>query len=176
MARNKKALWEFEPGEIFTIAGKKYSYVGRYNTGFRFRCFAIDEFSHEIKEFSGDTEFYIKTKKKRDDFWYKKKFMELVRCGSIEHHKVNGSFDLICSRLFSAIHRGHDILEKLGGEYCRDDYIITVDHKYWDGTVIMLINTVNGKSVACKHINPERVTIDNVYAILVDLYKKYMNQ
>lgn len=176
MSRNKKELWTFENGERFTINGRHYTYVGRYNTGFRFRCFAMEDLSLNIVEFDGHTKLYAKKVKKRDDFWYKKKFMELI-CHTVEHREVCDKFQDVCARLFIAISKGFGIIEKLGGGvYCRDDYIITVDYKSCDGITIMLINTVTGKSVACKHINHKKVTTDNIQLILFDLYKKYMNQ
>ena len=69
----------------------------------------------------------------------------------------------------------HHKLE-LGGDYCHSNYIITTNYKIWDGVTIMLINTVTGKSVSCKHIDPDKVNINNVHLIIFDLYKKYMNQ
>lgn len=112
----------------------------------------------------------------RTDFWYKKKFMELI-CHTIDHREVCDRFQNLCSRLLTTISKGFGIIEKLGGGvYCRDDYIITVDYKCCDGITIMLINTVTGKSVACRHINHKKVTTDNIQLILFDLYKKYMNQ
>ena len=176
MSRNKKELWTFENGERFTIAGKHYTFVGKYDTGFRFRCFAVDDVSLNIVEFDGNTELYTKKIKKRDDFWYKKKFLELI-CYSVEYKEVYDKFHSVCSRLVIAISKGYGIIEKLsGGVYCRDDYIITVDYKCCDGITVMLINTVTGKSVACKHIDAKKVTVDNVRYIIFDLYKKYMNQ
>ena len=176
MSRIEKELWTFENGERFTINGRHYTYVGRYNTGLRFRCFAMDNISLNIVEFDGNTKLYAKKVKKRDDFWYKKKFMELI-CYTVEHREVCDKFQDVCDRLFIAISKGFGIIEKLGGGvYCRDDYIITVDYKCCDGITIMLINTVTGKSVACRHINHKKVTTDNIQLILFDLYKKYMNQ
>ena len=66
MSRNKKELWTFENGERFTINGKHYTFVGKYNTGFRFRCFAVEDVSLDIVEFAGDTELYTKKIKEKD--------------------------------------------------------------------------------------------------------------
>ncbi len=179
MSRNTKELWTLENGERFAINGKHYTFVGKYNTGYRFRCFAVDNSSHDIVEFAGNTELYTKKVKERDDFWYKRKFVELVYC-TMEHNKVEVRFNKICSYLNDAIYnkcscRDAAILE-LGGEYCHSNYIMTVNYKIWDGVTIMLINTVTGKSVACKHIDSDKVNRNNVHLILFDLYKKYMNQ
>jgi hypothetical protein len=177
MSRNKKELWTLENGERFTIAGKHYTFVGKYNTGFRFRCFAVDDVSLNIEEFDGNTELYTKKVKKRNNFWYKKKFLTLV-CRHIEPDRIEVRFSDLCSRLFGVINKyGGGMIDELGGKSCSHcEYIISVDYKHWKGITIMLINTVTGKSVAVRHINPEKVTIDNVQLILFELYKKYMNQ
>lgn len=112
----------------------------------------------------------------RTDFWYKKKFLTLVCC-HIEPDRIEVRFSDLCSRLFRIINNGEaGIIDELGGRYSRNDYVISVDYKHWTGITIMLINTITGKSVAVRHINPEKVTTDNVQLILFDLYKKYMNQ
>lgn len=177
MSRNKKELWTFENGERFTINGKHYTFVGKYNTGFRFRCFAVEDVSLDIVEFVGDTELYTKKIKEKDDFWYKKKFVELVY-RTMEYRKVEVMFNKICSHLNDTICKGcggeYATTLELGGEYYRSNYIMTANYKI--DVTIMLINTVTGKSVACKHINPDKVNRNNVHLILFDLYKKYMNQ
>lgn len=179
MSRNEKELWTFENGERFTINGRHYTYVGRYNTGFRFRCFAMEDISLNIVEFDGNTKLYAKKVKKRDDFWYKKKFVELVYC-TAEHRKVEVMFDKVCSYLNDTICKGcsgkYAAILELDGDFCRSNYIMTANYKRWDGVTIMLTNTVTGKSVACKHIDPDKVNRNNVQFILFDLYKKYMNQ
>jgi RAB protein geranylgeranyltransferase component A len=179
MSRNKKELWTLENGEKFTITGKHYTFVGKYNTGFRFRCFAVNDASLNIEEFDGNTELYTKKVKKRDDFWYKRKFVELVYC-TMEHHKVEVRFNKVCSYLNDTIQKGsggrYGATLELSGEFCRSNYIMTANYKIWDGVTIMLINTVTGKSVSCKHINPDKVNRNNVQLIIFDLYKKYMNQ
>lgn len=179
MSRNEKELWTFENGERFTINGRHYTYVGRYNTGFRFRCFAMEDISLNIVEFDGNTKLYAKKVKKRDDFWYKKKFTELVY-GTMEHHNIEVRFNKVCSHLNDTICKGcsgkYAAILELDGDYCRSNYIMTANYKRWDGVTIMLINTVTGKSVACKHIDPDKVNRNNVQFILFDLYKKYMNQ
>lgn len=179
MARNKKELWTFENGERFAINGKNYTFVGKYNTGFRFRCFAVEDVSLDIVEFDGNTEFYTKKTKERDNFWYKRKFVELIYCAA-EHNSVEAKFGKICSNLYSTICRGCSgrdaSIQELGGEYCHSNYIITANYKIWDGVTVTLINTVTGKSVACKRINPDKLNSTNVQLILFDLYKKYMNQ
>lgn len=112
----------------------------------------------------------------RTDFWYKKKFLTLV-CRHIEPDRIEVRFSDLCSRLFRIINNSEaGMIDELGGRYSRNDYVISVDYKHWTGITIMLINTVTGKSVAVRHINPEKVTTDNVQLILFELYKKYMNQ
>lgn len=112
----------------------------------------------------------------RTDFWYKKKFLTLV-CRHIEPDRIEVRFSDLCSRLFRIINNGEaGMIDELGGKYSHNDYVISVDYKHWTGITIMLINTITGKSVAVRHINPEKVTTDNVQLILFELYKKYMNQ
>ena len=177
MSRNKKELWTFENGERFTINGKHYTFVGKYNTGFRFRCFAVEDVSLDIVEFVGDTELYTKKIKEKDDFWYKKKFVELVY-RTMEYRKVEVMFNKICSHLNDTIRNGcggeYATTLELSEGYYRSNYIMTANYKV--DVTIMLINTVTGKSVACKHINPDKINRNNVHLILFDLYKKYMNQ
>lgn len=111
----------------------------------------------------------------RTDFWYKKKFLELAVQSSISYDRVEFKFSKISHHLFAIINKdGSGTIDI--NDYGRDDYIITVNYKRWRGITIMLINTINGKSVAVKHIDPKKVTTDNVQLILFELYKKYMNQ
>lgn len=122
-----------------------------------------------------------RSKPERTDFWYKKKFMELVYC-TMEHNKVEVMFNKVCSHLNDTIQEGcggrygAGATLELSGEFCRSNYIMTANYKIWDGVTIMLINTVTGKSVSCKHIDPDKVNRNNVHLIIFDLYKKYMNQ
>lgn len=167
------------------------TYVSKLNNGDFFHCGVYDYLFvgktvfHDVDGYVGcnqDTgDFKVfpadqwvevpRPKPQRTDFWYKKKFLELVK-GNVDHNKVDKDFKWFSDKLF------HDITEVHYGMYqtsCRG-FVISVDFKYYDGVTVMLINTRTGKSVACRHIDPYRVTADNTQAILFDLYKKYMNQ
>lgn len=110
-------------------------------------------------------------KPQRTDFWYKKKFLELVK-GNVDHNKVDEDFKRVSDKIFYGITIGRYGMYQTNYR----GFVISIDLKYYDGVTVMLINTQTGKSVACRHINPYRVTADNTQAILFDLYKKYMNQ
>lgn len=165
-------------GDVFYIGGKEYHFVGK-------STFQKEETDYVARD--QDNGYFIpfpalqpvrvpRPKPVRTDFWYKKKFLTLV-CRHIEPDRVEVRFSDICSRLFRVINKdGSGIIDEVGGKSSRDDYLISVDYRCWKGITIMLINTVTGKSVAVRHIDPEKVTTDNIQLILFELYKKYMNQ
>lgn len=169
-------------GDTFYVGTKEYLFVGKTS------CKGITSYvgcSQETGMFVGfyDNESVKipRPKPERTDFWYKRKFVELVY-RTMEHDKVEVRFNKICSYLNDIIHEGSGgrygagATLELSGEFCRSNYIMTANYKIWDGVTIMLINTVTGKSVSCKHINPDKVNRNNVHLIIFDLYKKYMNQ
>lgn len=164
-------------GDFFHCGVYDYLFVGKtvfHDVGGYVGC---NQDTGDFKVFPADQWVTIpRPKPVRTDFWYKKKFLELIN-GSIEHNKVEFKFNAICSRLYAALRVSRcSILQELGGKYGRDDYIITMNDKLYDGVTVTLINTKTGKSVSCKHLNPEKITMDNIYVIFIDLYKKYMNQ
>ena len=165
-------------GDTFYIGTKEYQFVGKTVFKGIEDYVACDQNNGKFVAFLGNQSVEIpRPKPVRTDFWYKKKFLTLV-CRHIESDRVEVRFSDLCSRLFRAINKGEwGMIDELGGKISSDDYIISVDYKRWgDGITIMLINTATGKSVAVRHINPEKVTTDNVQLILFELYKKYMNQ
>lgn len=165
-------------GDLFFIGAKKYLFVGKTKSKGIESCVGCDQETGMFVGFPLCQSVEIpRPKPVRTDFWYKKKFLELI-FRHIEPDRVEVRFSDICSRLFTVINKdGSGVIDELGGKYNRcDDYKIIVNYNYWKGITIMLINTVTGKSVAVKHINPEKVTTDNIHLILFELYKKYMNQ
>lgn len=168
-------------GDTFYMGGKEYRFVGKsvFQTEETDKesYVACDQDNGNLVSFSALQPVRVpRPKPERTDFWYKKKFLTLV-CRHIEPDRVEVRFSDICSRLFRVINKdGSGMIDELGGKYSRDDYIISVDYRCWKGITIMLINTITGKSAAVRHINPEKVTTDNVQFILFELYKKYMNQ
>lgn len=164
-------------GDTFYVDAKEYLFVGKTKSKGIESYVGCDQETGMFVGFPPCQSVTIpRPKPVRTDFWYKKKFLTLV-CRHIETDRVEVRFSDICSRLFRVINKdGSGIIDELGGKYSRDDYIISVDYRCWKGITIMLINTTTGKSVAVRHINPEKVTTDNVQLILFELYKKYMNQ
>ena len=165
-------------GDTFYIGGTEYLFVGKTKSKGIESCVGCSQETGMFMGFPLNQSVEIpRPKPVRTDFWYKKKFLTLV-CRHIEPDRVEVRFSDLCSRLFRAINKGEwGMIDELGGKISSDDYIISVDYKRWgDGITIMLINTATGKSVAVRHINPEKVTTDNVQLILFELYKKYMNQ
>ena len=164
-------------GDTFYVGATEYLFVGKTKSKGIESCVGCNQETGMFMGFPLNQSVEIpRPKPVRTDFWYKKKFLTLV-CRHIEPDRVEVRFSDICSRLFRVINKdGSGIIDELGGKYSRDDYIISVDYRCWKGITIMLINTTTGKSVAVRHINPERVTTDNVQLILFELYKKYMNQ
>ena len=167
-------------GDTFYIDGKEYCFVGKsvFQTEETDKesYVACDQDNGNLVPFPALEPVRVPYKPIRTDFWYKKKFLTLIY-SHIEPNKIEVKFSDICSRLFRIINKdGSGIIEDVGGKYDSDNYIITINYKWWKGITIMLINTINGKSVAVKHIDPEKVTTDNVQLILFELYKKYMNQ
>lgn len=164
-------------GDTFYVGTKEYLFVGKTKSKGIESCVGCSQETGMFVGFPLCQSVEIpRPKPVRTDFWYKKKFLTLV-CRHIEPDRVEVRFSDICSRLFRVINKdGSGIIDELGGKYSRDDYLISVDYRCWKGITIMLINTINGKSVAVKHIDPEKVTTDNVQLILFELYKKYMNQ
>lgn len=164
-------------GDTFYIGDREYLFVGKTKSKGIESCVGCDQETGMFVGFSLCQSVEIpRPKPVRTDFWYKKKFLTLV-CRHIEPDRVEVRFSDICYRLFCVINKdGSGMLDELGGKYSRNDYIISVDYRCWKGITIMLINTVTGKSVAVRHINPEKITTDNVQLILFELYKKYMNQ
>ena len=164
-------------GDTFYIGSREYLFIGKT------KCKGIESYvgcDQETGMFVGfppcQSVEIPRPKPVRTDFWYKKKFLTLIY-SHIEPNKIEVKFSDICSQLFRIINKdGSGIIEDVGGKYDSDNYIITVNYKWWKGITIMLINTINGKSVAVKHIDPKKVTTDNVQLILFELYKKYMNQ
>ena len=167
-------------GDTFYIGGKEYCFVGKsvFQTEETDKesYVACDQDNGNLVPFPALEPVRVPYKPIRTDFWYKKKFLTLV-CRHIEPDKVEVRFSDLCTRLFCIINKyGGGMIDELGGKYSHCEYIISVDYKHWNGITIMLINTVTGKSVAVRHINPEKVTTDNIQLILFELYKKYMNQ
>lgn len=164
-------------GDTFYVDTKEYLFVGKTKSKGIESCVGCSQETGMFVGFPLCQSVEIpRPKPVRTDFWYKKKFLTLV-CRHIEPDRVEVRFSDICSRLFRVINKdGSGIIDELGGKYSRDDYLISVDYRCWKGITIMLINTINGKSVAVKHIDPEKVNTDNVQLILFELYKKYMNQ
>lgn len=167
-------------GDLFFIGAKKYLFVGKTKSKGIESCVGCDQETGMFVGFPLCQSVEIpRPKPVRTDFWYKKKFVELVYC-TMEHCKVDVMFNKVCSYLNDTICKGcggrYGATLELSGEYCHSNYIMTANYKRWDGATIMLINTITGKSVACKHINPDKVNRNNVHLILFDLYKKYMNQ
>lgn len=164
-------------GDLFFIGAKKYLFVGKTKNKGIESCVGCDQETGMFVGFPLCQSVEIpRPKPVRTDFWYKKKFLTLIY-NHIEPNKIEVKFSDICSQLFRIINKnGSGIIDDIGGKYDSDNYIITVDYKWWKGITIMLINTINGKSVAVKHIDIKKVTTDNVQFILFELYKKYMNQ
>lgn len=164
-------------GDTFYVGATEYLFVGKTKSKGIESCVGCSQETGMFVGFPLCQSVEIpRPKPVRTDFWYKKKFLALV-CRHIEPDRVEVRFSDICSRLFRVINKdGSGIIDELGGKYSRDDYLISVDYRCWKGITIMLINTVNGKSVAVRHIDPEKVTTDNIQLILFELYKKYMNQ
>lgn len=164
-------------GDTFYVGTKEYLFVGKTKSKGIESCVGCSQETGMFVGFPLCQSVEIpRPKPVRTDFWYKKKFLTLI-CRHIEPDRVEVRFSDLCSRLFRVINKdGSGIIDELGGKYSRDDYLISVDYRCWKGITIMLINTVNGKSVAVKHIDPEKVTTDNIQLILFELYKKYMNQ
>lgn len=164
-------------GDTFYVGAKEYLFVGKTKSKGIESCVGCSQETGMFVGFPLCQSVEIpRPKPVRTDFWYKKKFLTLI-CRHIEPDRVEVRFSDLCSRLFRVINKdGNGIIDELGGKYSRDDYIISIDYRCWKGITIMLINTINGKSVAVKHIDPEKVTTDNVQLILFELYKKYMNQ
>lgn len=167
-------------GDIFYVGVAEYLFVGKTVFKGIKSCVGCNQITGIFTGFPLEQPVKIpRPKPVRTDFWYKRKFVELVYCAE-EHDKVEFRFNKICSYLNDTICKGSSgkyaaILE-LDGDYCRSNYIMTANYKRRDGVTITLINTATGKSVACKHINPDKVNRNNVQFILFDLYKKYMNQ
>lgn len=169
-------------GDRFYIGIMEYRFVGKSvyqkEETDKESYVACDQDNGNLVSFSALQPVRIpRPKPVRTDFWYKKKFLTLV-CRHIETDRIEVRFSDLCSRLSHAINKGEwGIMVELGGKCSSDDYIISVDYKCWkSGITIMLINTATGKSVAVRHINPKKVTTDNVRLILFELYKLYMNQ
>lgn len=169
-------------GDTFYIGSREYLFVGKTKSKGIESCVGCDQETGMFVGFPLCQSVEIpRPKPVRTDFWYKKKFVELVY-RTTEYHKVEIMFNKICSHLNDTICSGcggkcgAGATLELGGDYCHSNYIMTTNYKIWDGVTIMLINTVTGKSVSCKHINPDKVNRNNVYLIIFDLYKKYMNQ
>ncbi len=164
-------------GDTFYVGAKEYLFVGKTKSKGIESYVGCDQKTGMFVGFLHNQLVEIpRPKPVRTDFWYKKKFLTLV-CRHIEPDRIEVRFSDICSRLFRVINKdGSGMIDELGGKYSRDDFVISVDYRCWKGITIMLINTVTGKSVAVRHINPEKVTTDNVQLILFELYKKYMNQ
>lgn len=168
---------ELNNGDSFHIGACDYLFVGK-TTCKGIVCYVgCNQDTGVFTDFPADQLVNVlRPKPVRTDFWYKKKFLTLV-CRHIEPDRIEVRFSDLCSRLFRVINKdGCGMIDELGGKYSRNDYIISVDCKHWKGITIMLINTVTGKSVAVRHINPKKVTTDNVQLILFELYKKYTNQ
>lgn len=164
-------------GDTFYVGANEYLFVGKTKSKGIESCVGCSQETGMFVGFPLCQSVRIpRPKPVRTDFWYKKKFLTLI-CRHIETDRVEVRFSDLCSRLFRVINKdGSGIINELGGKCSSDDYLISVDYKCWKGITIMLINTINGKSVAVKHIDPEKVTTDNVQLILFELYKKYMNQ
>jgi hypothetical protein len=164
-------------GDFFSVGVYDYLFVGKTKFQDVNGYVGCNQSNGDLKVFDFDQIVEIpRPKPVRTTFWYKKKFLELVG-GGVEHDKVEFKFNTICSRLYAELKvTRYGILQELCGKYGRDDYIITLNGKPYDGVTIMLINTRTGKSVSCKHLDPEKITMDNIYVIFIDLYKKYMNQ
>ena len=168
---------ELNNGDTFYVGTKEYLFVGKTKSKGIESCVGCDQATGMFMGFPLCQSVRIpRPKPVRTNFWYKKKFLTLIY-SHIEPNKIEVKFSDICSQLFRIINKdGSGIIEDVGGKYDSDNYIITVNYKWWKGITIMLINTINGKSVAVKHIDPKKVTTDNVQLILFELYKKYMNQ
>ena len=165
-------------GDMFYVGATEYLFVGKTKSKGIESCVGCNQETGMFVGFPLCQSVRIpRPKPVRTNFWYKKKFLTLV-CRHIETDRVEVRFSNLCSLLSRAINKGEwGIINELGGKCSSDDYIISVDYKCWKGGItIMLINTATGKSVAVRHINPEKVTTDNVQLILFELYKKYMNQ
>ena len=166
-------ITQLNNGDFFSVGVHDYLFVGKTTFQGADGYVGCDQANGDFKVFDGAQFVEIpRPKPQRTDFWYKKKFLELIH-GCVEHDEVDKKFRYIANELYDNIvmkHYGNMWREGVRG------YAIAVDYKYYDGVTIMLINTRTGKSVACKHIDPHKVTTDNVYVIFIDLYKKYMNQ
>ena len=167
-------------GDTFYIGSREYLFIGKT------KCKGIESYvgcDQETGMFVGfppcQSVEIPRPKPVRTDFWYKRKFVELVY-RTMEHRKVEVMFNKICSYLNDTICKGcggrYGATLELSEEFCCSNYIMTANYKIWDGVTVMLINTVTGKSVSCKHIDPDKVNRNNVHLIIFDLYKKYMNQ
>ena len=186
MKTTETIISKLNNGDRFYIGIMEYRFVGKSvyqkEETDKESYVACDQDNGNLVSFSALQPVRIpRPKPVRTDFWYKKKFVELVY-RTMEYRKVEVMFNKVRSHLNDTIHSGcggkcgAGATLELGGDYCRSNYIITTNYKTWDGVTIMLINTVTGKSVSCKHIDPDKVNINNVYLIIFDLYKKYMNQ
>lgn len=167
-------------GDTFYIGTKEYLFVGKTSSKGMVSYVGCDQETGMFVGFLHNQSIRIPCPKPvRTDFWYKRKFVELVYC-TMEHNKVEVMFNKVCSYLNDTICKGstgrYAATLELSGEFHRSNYIMTANYKIWDGITIMLINTVTGKSVSCKHIDPDKVNRNNVHLIIFDLYKKYMNQ
>ena len=169
-------------GDTFYIGSREYLFVGKTKSKGIESYVGCDQETGMFVGFPLCQSVEIpRPKPVRTDFWYKKKFVELVYC-TMEHRKVEVMFNKVRSYLNGIIHEGSGgkygagATLELSGEYYRSNYIMTANYKIWDGITVMLINTVTGKSVSCKHIDSDKVNINNVHLIIFDLYKKYMNQ
>ena len=175
-----KYISELNNGDSFHEGACDYLFVGKMVFKGIESYVACNQTNGVFVDFPADQLVNVpRPKPVRTDFWYKKKFVELVYC-TTEHRKVETMFNKVCSHLNDTICKGcsgrYAAILELSGDYCRSNYIMTANYKIWDGVTIMLINTVTGKSVSCKHIDPDKVNYNNVYHILFYLYKKYMNQ
>lgn len=172
-----KYISELNNGDLFRQGAYDYLFVGKTTYKGIESYVGCNQNTGVFVSFPADQLVNVpRPKPIRTDFWYKKKFLTLV-FRHIEPDKVEVRFSDLCSRLFTIINKdGSGIIQQFDERWSNDGYIITVDYKWWKGITIMLINTINGKSVAVKHIDPEKVTTDNVQLILFELYKLYMNQ
>lgn len=180
MKTTETIISKLKNGDTFYIGSREYLFIGKT------KCKGIENYvgcDQETGMFVGfplcQSVTIPRPKPIRTDFWYKRKFVELVYC-TMEHRKVEVMFNKVRSYLNDTICKGcrgrYGATVELSGEFYRSNYIMTANYKIWDGVTIMLINTVTGKSVSCKHIDPDKVNINNVHLIIFDLYKKYMNQ
>lgn len=175
-----KYISELKNGDSFHTGAYDYLFVGKTTYKGTTHYIGCNQYNGVFTGFPGDQLVNVpRPKPVRTDFWYKRKFVELVY-GTTEHHNIEVRFNKVCSHLNDTICKGcsgkYAAILELDGDYYRSNYVMTANYKRWDGVTIMLINTVTGKSVACKHIDPDKVNRNNVQFILFDLYKKYMNQ